>query len=230
MPFSTGKQFVASSVEGARRFRGLRAGGGEHRRRSGIVLAILPATGDWRCSYCQVGRWWLSASRSGAGSHSRRTPRTPQPLSKPHRLTQQRTKQSTPTGAPNTASSGATIAIASERGVGGVSSAGYPIAELARCAFGNTSAEIDIHPKTPCASQATTPKDFIGGASGHLKIHAAHRPHFSTYLVAQCSRAVLFVSNRGQARSDSAGLTDAFCCLSATALAARGAERIRGLP
>jgi hypothetical protein len=89
-----------------------------------------PGTGDWRCGYCQVGWWWLSASPSGAGSHSRPTPRTPQPLSKPHRLTQQRTKLSTPTGAPSTASSGATIAIASEREVGAVSSAGYPIVEL----------------------------------------------------------------------------------------------------
>jgi hypothetical protein len=124
---------------------------------------------DWRCSYCQAGWWWLSASPSGAGSHSRPTPRTPQPLSKPHRLTQQRTKLSTPTGAPSTASSGVTIAIASEREVGGVSFAGYPIVELARSAFGNTSAEIDMHSKTSCASQATTPNDFISGGKWALE-------------------------------------------------------------
>jgi hypothetical protein len=39
-----------------------------------------------------------------------------------------------------------------------------------------------------------------------------------------------FVSNRGQARSDSAGLTGASRCLSATTLAAKGAERIHGRP
>ena len=43
------------------------------------------------------------------------------------------------------------------------------------------------HPKTRCASQATMPKDFISGANGHLKIRGAHRPNFSTYLVALCS-------------------------------------------
>ena len=174
----------------------LRASGGEHPRRSGIVLALLSATGDWRCGYCQVGWWWLSASPSGAGSHSRPTPRTPQPLSKPHRLTQQCTKLSTPTGAPSTASSGATIAIALGRGVGEAFSPGYPIAEIALTApviqwsFSNRRRR--GLQKTPCVlHKPQRRKISLARASGHLKIHGAHRPHFSTYLVAPCSKAML---------------------------------------
>jgi hypothetical protein len=136
-PFRTRGSSLPPSVDGARGFRALRAGGGEHPRRSGIVLVILLATGDWRCGYCQVGWWWLSASPSGAGSHSRLTQRTQQSSGKQHQPTRQRRKPSTPTGAPGTASSGATIAIASGREVGGVSFRGYPIVELARSAFGN---------------------------------------------------------------------------------------------
>ena len=97
--------------------------------RSGIVLAILPATGDWRCRYCQVGWWWLSASPSGAGNHSRPAPRTPQSSGKQRPPTRRRRKPSTPTGAPSTASSVAIIATASGHEVGGRSFRGYPIVE-----------------------------------------------------------------------------------------------------